>query len=472
MRIDIVVLILDKLRTRLYYTILLKISSHMTGTIAEKLYEINSVIKSNENFNEDIFNFIAGTELQSLWPIINQAEILAKKYDCVVANPPYMGGKGLNPALKNFLKINYTKFNSDLFSTFIVRNSGLSKYDGYLGFMSPFVWMFISSYEKLRDIVINQQAITSLVQLEYSGFDGATVPICTFTLKNRPQQNFIGSYIRLSDFRGSENQAPKTLEAIQNPDCGWYYQAQTIDFRKIPGSPIAYWVSERVKTIFEEGEPLANIAPAKIGMRTGNNERFLRFWHEVSANQLALGFKNAIEAEKSEKKWFPYNKGGSFRKWYGNNEYVVNWLNNGHEIKENTIANYPQLSWDNLGWKISNEKYYFLPAITWTATSSSHFGVRKSFEGFLFDVKGSCCFPEPKSYELILGFLASKQVRFFLKFLNPTIEYQTRDIGNLPIIESILNDENSVEIKNCVKKLIEISKYDWDNYEISWDFSS
>ncbi len=419
---------------------------------------------------DKIGKWLATSDVQNIRALAAQAELLARKFDCVVANPPYMGGKGMNPKLKTFLKNNFTDVKSDLFSAFIVRNAALTFPKGQLGFMSPFVWMFISSYEKLRNFLIDQKTLTSLVQLEYSGFDGATVPICTFTIENWHHPDFKGGYIRLSNFRGSANQRPKTLEAIKNTDCGWFYSASASDFKKIPGSPIAYWVSKKIMNIFEESEPLSVIAPAKIGMRTGDNDRFLRFWYEVPINQSGFNYENAIDAEKSKKKWFSYNKGGSFRKWYGNNEYVVNWFNDGYEIKKNTLENYPQLSWDNLGWKISNERYYFLPAITWTATSSSHFGVRKSFKGFIFDVKGSCCFPNRLENEVVLGFLASKQVRYFLKFLNPTIEYQTRDIGNLPFIQKVLEQTNSQKILKCVTKLIEISKSDWDAYETSWDF--
>ena len=173
---------------------------------------------------------------------MNQARVLAWEYDCVVTNPPYMGGKGMNGQIKVFLKNNYTDVKSDLFSAFIIRNTQLAKPKGQLGFMSPFVWMFISSYEKLRSFLINQRTITSLVQLEYSGFEGATVPICTFTVENAHNSLFRGGYVRLSEFRGSENQGPKTLEAIQNPSCGWFYRASAADFKKIPGSPIIYWV--------------------------------------------------------------------------------------------------------------------------------------------------------------------------------------------------------------------------------------
>ena len=280
---------------------------------------------------------------KTLMPFVQQAQILALKFDAVIANPPYMGNKYLNPLLKDYLKKYYKGFEKDLFSASMIRGLEFAKESGQLGFMSPFVWMFISSYEELRTHFIDNATLTSLIQLEYSGFDGATVPICTFTLGKTHLPNYTGSYIKLSDFKGHENQAPKTLEAIQNKSCSWFYQAKPDDFKKISGSPVAYWASDKVRDIFSISPKLSSVAPAKLGMRTGNNERFLRRWYEVSFLSSGFGFLNAVEASISGKKWFPYNKGGNYRRWYGNNEFLVNWENNGDEIKINTLENYPQL---------------------------------------------------------------------------------------------------------------------------------
>jgi type II restriction/modification system DNA methylase subunit YeeA len=181
--------------------------------------------------------------------------------------------------------------------------------------MTPFVWMFISSYEKLRSFLINSKTITSLIQLEYSGFEGATVPICTFTLENKSKKNFRGSYIKLSEFRGAVNQAPKALEAIKNPDCGYSYHASAEDFKKIPGSPIAYWANDYELIEYKSNQILANVVDCCKGLDTGENNRFLRLWHEISKNLCTIMNKNG--------KWFPYNKGGDFRKWYGNREYLI-----------------------------------------------------------------------------------------------------------------------------------------------------
>jgi len=397
--------------------------------------------------------------------VLKQADYLSPKYHVVVANPPYMGGKGMNGRLKSFLQDNYADVKSDLFSAFIVRNTELALPKGQLGYMSPFVWMFISSYEKLRDFLISKKTITSLVQLEYSGFDGATVPVCTFTLENSYHRNFKGGYIRLSDFRGAENQGPKTLWAIKNPSCGWFYRASAADFKKIPGSPIAYWVSERIWHLFGEAKYLGDFATPKIGMRTGDNERFLRFWFEVESKDSYYPHAHSYEKHK-DFKWIPYNKGGAFRKWYGNFDYFVNWENDGHEIRENTLVNYPQLTWDNLGWKISNEPFYFREGITWTGLSSSRFGVRYLPEGFIFDTAGPCLFGD--NLDEHLAFLTTKQCFELLKILNPTLHFNNYNIAALPVV--IPFDKRTV--RDISWKCVDIARADWNSYEISWDFTA
>lgn len=384
---------------------------------------------------------------------LKQADYLSSKYHVVVANPPYMGGKGMNPRLATWLKDNFEEVKSDLFSAFIVRNTVLALPKGQLGFMSPFVWMFISSYEKLRSFLINQKTITSLVQLEYSGFDGATVPICTFTLENAHHQDFKGGYVRLSNFRGSENQAPKTLEAIRNPDCGWFYRASAADFNKIPGSPIAYWIAESMRNLFEKMPAVSEVINVTGGMTTADNDRFLRLWYEVSENASSLLSKDREDASRSKKKWFPYNKGGSYRKWFGNREHFVNWYNDGEEIIATGKA-FPR-----------SREYYFKESLTYTATSSSYFGIRYSDPGFIFDAKGSSCFSDANTLKVGLGFLASKIASHLLKSINPTIEFQT---GNL----SILPFERHVDVKDIVIDLIKLSRKDWDTYETSWDFTT
>jgi len=374
-----------------------------------------------------------------------------------------MGNKYLNPNLKNYLKKNYQGYEKDLFSAFMIRDLQLTKESGQLGFMSPFVWMFISSYENLRAHFIDQATITSLIQLEYSGFDGATVPICTFTLAKSHVSNFMGSYIRLSNFRGSENQAPKTLEAINNHDCGWFFNAKPDDFKKIPGSPIAYWVSKNLTTIFKE-KKLRDYADAKQGMATCDNERFLRLWHEISIKNFSDNCMSLEESKLREEKWYPHNKGGRFRRWYGNNDFVVNWKNNGEELRQFT----DELNKIRPGGRLKNQEYYFKESATWSDITSGMTAGRYIPNGFIFDTTGPSIFNDEKyGIYFFVGLLNTKICNALVDLMNPTMHFTLKDANNFPLPVCW----NADTTNQVVKKLIYISKNDWDSYETSWDFT-
>lgn len=426
---------------------LIQIPQHL----ADKLPALNELVE-NETHNPDLF---VSEALQQLTPLVEQANILAAQYDAVVANPPYMGGKYLNTALKKFLKDNYKGYEKDVFSAFIDRDLTFSKPHGRLGFMSPFVWMFISSHEHLRTRLIDSETITSLIQLEYSGFDGATVPICTFTLQKGHVTGQKGCFIRLSDFRGSANQGPKTLEAINNRDCGWFFETAQDEFKKIPGSPLAYWVGQGVRNAYEFGTPLDKLMDIAVGLFTCDNERFLRKWPEVNINDTGC-----FEIEKS-KVWFPYNKGGAYRKWYGNNEWLVNFKNDGEEVRDHRVSSGQSRS-------LPGERFYFKKGISWTATSSSYFGVRHTDENFIFDVKGSSGFPNHENHHFILSFLTSNLVKYFLDCRNPTIETQTGDVRTLPLHNNLRDSKKSITAHS--ECLISIARNDWNAYERSWNF--
>ncbi|MBN56605.1 MAG: SAM-dependent methyltransferase [Oceanospirillaceae bacterium] len=387
-----------------------------------------------------------------LLPYVHQAVLLSQKYEAVVANPPYMGSKYQSPDVKKELKSRFSGYEKDLFSAFIIRNLQLAKDHGQLGFMTPFVWMFISSYEQLRSKLIDDEVISTLIQLEYSGFDGATVPICTFTLTKGHVPDYTGSYIRLSDFRGAANQGPKTLEAIANPECGWFYEAKPDDFKKIPGSPIAYWATDNQFEMFIKYPLLSSISNVVEGSTTGDVNRFLKMWHEVDYLDCGFGVDNREVARNSGRKWFPYNKGGEYRKWYGNNEYVVNWLNDGEELK-----NYP-------GSFLRGEKYYFKPGITWSKVSSGTLSFRLFDRGFLFDTGGLCAFSEDIEY--VAAILNSRPSLDIMSILAPTLNFTVGTVSSIPIAPNIRGlTENVVRLKA-------ISKNDWDAYEKSWDFKS
>ena len=401
--------------------------------------------------------------LPQMVQLAKQAEIMSNKYVVVCTNPPYMNK--LEGQLKKFVVDNYKAYSGDLFSVFIYRNFDYCKVDGYSAFMTPFVWLFIKTYEVLRTYIIDTKAITTLVQMEYSAFEEATVPICSFVLKNgRATEKAL--CFRLSDFKGGmEIQKQKVLEAIDNKKCRYFYEVMQEDFTKIPGMPIAYWISENTREIFSQNT-LKEIASPCIGMRTGDNARFLREWYEVDDNKVGIGYSSAIDAKNSNKKWFPYNKGGAFRRWYGNNELVVNWENDGAEIKAETRRRYPMLG-ENLSWKISNEKFYFRKSITWSDITSAAFSGRYSDCGALFDVKGSSCFPEEKNIYYIIGLLNTKITQEIIKILNPTITTQVGDMARIP---TIIDEHRKPKVEEMSSQNIELAKEDWNSFEISWDF--
>lgn len=386
-------------------------------------------------------------------PFIQQAMMMAYHYDAVVANPPYMGSGYLNAILKKFMKDEFEGYEKDLFSAFIIRNRGYTKTNGLLGFMSPFVWMFISSHEELRTSIINTASLTTLIQLEYSGFAEATVPICTFTFANSHIGNYTGSFIRLSDFRGAENQAPKTLEAIRNKDSGWFYSAKPDDFKKIPGSPIAYWASESLRNIFSDYPPITKFAAPKKGMMTGDNARFLRLHWEVSHLNIFFGCSSHEESKASILKWYPHNKGGEFRKWHGNEEFVVNFFQDGVELKR----------FEKYGER--NPEYYFKEGICWTKITSATFSARYSSRGHLYD-DASCMCPVYDSNDIpdILGALNSKVGSYIIKSVSQTLNFSPGEIAKIPLAKV----SDAFKLLNI---LLGIAKKDWNSFETSWDFS-
>ncbi|MER3168363.1 BREX-1 system adenine-specific DNA-methyltransferase PglX [Salmonella enterica subsp. enterica serovar Chester] len=406
-------------------------------------------------------DFQQKTAAKAFIPYIQQGWILAQRYDAVVANPPYMGGKFQSPDVKKHLKDNFSGYEKDLFSAFIIRNLKFSKDGGQLGFMTPFVWMFISSYEELRNQLINEEIITSLVQLEYSGFDGATVPICTFTLQKGNIEDFTGSYIRLSEFRGAVNQGPKALEAIQNHDCGWFFEAKSDHFKKIPGSPIGYWVSDSIRNLFSNKSHLVDsIAEPNQALVTGNTEKYIKKWHEPSFKSIGFGF-NRNEAKLSGLKWFPYNKGGDFRNWFGNLEHIVDWENDGYKL-QTTLHPSGNRVWAH-NFVLDS---IFTKALVWSKITSGKPCFRYSDDGFLYDDASGVCSFKNEQGELLLGLFCSKVNLYIQNIINPTLNIQPANLRTIP-----LPPQEVVGARQVVSKLISISRKDWNSYEIAWDFS-
>lgn len=446
------------------YGSILKIDSFEESILQEEYHKLQEKIQNQGQFsllnNNEFLEGDLEEDLERLEHIIRQYKIMIQKYDVVITNPPYMGNARMNPKLKTYIEKYYPNVKTDLFSVFFIKCCEMTTEKGYLGFMSPFVWMFIKSYEELRTLFIHSKTIISLVQLEYSGFEDATVPICTFILQNTVTKK-IGEYIKLSDFKGVKNQPIKTLEAIQNENCTWRYQANQKDFTKIPGSPIAYWVSDRIREIFEKEKKLGEVGEAKQGLATADNNRFLRIWNETNFNKIGFGMKNSEEALKSGKKWFPCNKGGEYRKWYGNQEYVVNWEKDGYEIKNFYDSN------GKLRSRPQNTEYYFKEALTWSTVSSSNCSFRYSSIGHLFETKGSNYFvKERNNLYYLFGLLNTKLINYLLKVLSPTLDYHEGPMSKLPVI---LLKQN-LKISNLVSENITITKQEWDSRETSWDF--
>lgn len=410
----------------------------------------------NHFAEQNIFEIEARKQLKSL---VSVGEILSQKYDVTITNPPYMNSSYMPNKLKKFINENYTDYKSDTFSAFMVRNDIFTKSYGHIGMLTPYVWMFISSYEKLRRKLIQDIDITSLVQLEYNAFESACVPVAAFTFV-KSNTNFKGEYIKLSEFKGCENQEPRTLEAVRNKNCGYRYSTSKENFAKIPGAPVAYWVSENVIKTFEY-DKIGDVAKPRQGLATGCNDIFLRYWDEVDCNKInfaAISIKNAVE---SAKKWFPYNKGGDYRKWYGNNEFIVNWEHDG-----NLIRNFKNEQ-GKLRSRPQNTDYYFKKSFSWSLITSGGISFRYKPNGFIFDVAGMSCFTD-KNLEYFLALCNTPVVDAYMKIIAPTINYQAGDIAKIPVI---FKQECNEQVTALVKDNISFSKSDWDAFETSWDFT-
>jgi type II restriction/modification system DNA methylase subunit YeeA len=412
------------------------------------------IIEARINLIEKKDGF-AWRSLKQLPELLKQARFMASHYDVVVANPPYMGSKYLTPNLKAYLKDNYSGFEKDLFSSFISRDLQFAKSGGELGFMSPFVWMFISSYEDLRSYIINNSFLSSLIQLEYSGFDGATVPICSFTISNYLNKDLVATFIKLSEFKGSEQQAPKTLEAIQDNKCGWYFEAKPWDFKKIPGSPIAYWISDDLCNYFRNKKS-GEFASGSFGMSTADPS-VIKLWWEIDFSRINFNAKSGQELN-SVRPFAPYDKGGEFRKWYGNRLFVINWCNDGEKVRNNPKS------------AVRNAGKFFLPHLSWTLVTSGDFSARYFENGFLLDTASNAIYFTEKIDPLYhLAILNSSVTLEVTKILNPTLNFSCGVIDLVPI--PIGNSNESKIISDIAFECIQLAKKDWDFSEISWDFS-
>lgn len=419
---------------------LIKISEFDKGFLLDRLEYIQN------NPARNMFEDESRRKVVDLLPqLIHQTEILGRVFDVLVTNPPYMGSRYMNDILTKYVKSNYPDTKSDTFSAFIEFCLGRVSKNGHLGFLTPFVWMFISDYEKLREFILQKNTISSLIQLEYNAFPEATVPVCTLTLRNYNLE-LSGQYIKLSDFTGSENQSKMTLEAIKNPVVDYRYTSHSSNFNKIPGKPIAYWVSEQMIRAFEVGFSVGQISDFTGSQNiTADNVKYLRKWWEVEASKVGM-----------DNRWVFYAKGGSYRKHYGNLEIVVDWGEEAREFyKTNKTSN------------LLDKKFWYQEGITYTDITTTRASTFRYLPtGCVFDKSG----PTISNVENLLYVLAlfnTKIVENYLQFLNPTMHIQVKDVKNLPII--IKENEKDV-IESLESKNIDITKSDWDSYEVSWDF--
>ena len=395
----------------------------------------------------DDINMSRETALRELLPLVQVAEALAQKYDVVVTNPPYMGASNMNPKLNEFIKNNYADYKSDFFSAFVIHASQMTKQSGYCGFFTPYVWMFISAYEKMRNYLYNRTTVETLIQFEYSAFEEATVPVCTFAFQNRHVQKK-GCYLRLVDFRGGmEVQRQKTLEAIENHDCGFYYEQSTDNFSKIPGSPVAYWASAKLFDTFASFATIGDYYDVRNGITTGDNNTFLKLWHEIGENP---------------ERWFPCNKGGAYRKWYGNKEYVVDWANDGQRLKTNVDKN------GKIRATLRGIDFNFTEGITMSRVTSGLPSFREMSSDSISESATNAIYPksrDKKDSMKLLALMNSKIGSYILPLLNPTINVVPEDIRSIPIKMELLTNVSGLAETNCI-----LAKEDWDSFETSWDF--
>lgn len=399
---------------------------------------LNQVKAEPSLFNVEIEKFLV--------PVVQSAELLSNKYLVVFTNPPYMANSYMPTVLKQYVADNYPDSKADLYASFIVRCSDLCSSKGQIGLLTPYTWMFIQSFQALRQYVLSHMTFSSLVQLEYNAFESACVPVVAFTLKNfKTLCPFWG--IKLSDFKGIGVQAPKTLYAVEHDDCNYKYYANQENFAKIPGSPVAYWASEQIRNAFKSSSLYEkSVSPSQNV--TGNNEKYVRKCWELEKQKIG---------EKSF--WIFYCKGGGYRKWWGNLEDIIDWTPNARYVYKHGDGKHAS--------QIINKKYWYKRGITWGLITSNKPSFRVMPEGATYDKGGSTLIVDDAIYNFSLGLLNSKVYVNIVSMLNPTLNYQVKDVRSMPLI--LKKQERINEIVNA---LISESKADWDSFETSWDFQT
>ena len=388
--------------------------------------------------------------LAELLPLVKCAEMLAQKYDVVVTNPPYMGASGMGAKLADYVKKNFPDSKADMFAVFIERCGQMAKQNGYQAMITQHSWMFLSSFEKLRTKLLAVD-IVNMAHLGARAFEeigGEVVQTTSFVIRKSHIADYKGEYCRLIEPTSQQGKEDMFLAGENR------YAADQSNFSKIPGSPVAYWVSDIVPLIYTENPTLEKLADVKHGLSTGKNEMFVRLWEEVAWTKVDTSITSRDQIATSPAKWFPYNKGGEFRKWYGNADYVL-WYNLEGQAKMASLS----------GHRHDGKDRYFQEGITWSFISSSNFGVRYTPPGFAFDVAGSSMFFDRDIIKYVTGLLCSCLGTFFMSIQNPTLNFQVGNLKNVPVL---IKEQSAVEER--VDSCINTSKQDWDSYETSWDF--
>jgi len=404
-------------------------------------------------FNSDVF---LKRRIDALISAINQLIALAKKFHCVVANPPYMGGSNMNPNLSDFVKSNYPDSKADLMACFMESGLAMLQLKGFLGMINQHSWMFLSSYERLRKRLIDSVFFDTLLHLGARTFpeiSGEVVQNASFTIFNNISEDN-GNYIRLVDFDKSELKRSKTLAAIQKSSGELFYSSNQKDFNKIPSSPFGYWVSNKELELYDSGELLSKYTHPAKGIDTGENDYFLRFWFETNYEEIDT-------TPNPQGKWVFYNKGGEFRRWYGNRHYVLRWGGDGKELEG-------RLQWEKKKPTLRNKQHWFKKGFTWTTVSGGGFSARFCEDGFLFDNGGCTLFAEENlnTWGALINSIVADR---YFDFLSPTLNFQPGGTGSIAVNTKVFSLIDIIEpITECC---IELSKADWNAKETSFDFT-
>ncbi len=406
--------------------------------------EIDELKAAAASCSDDLFAATAKTKLESAAAI---CEKLSRRFTCTVANPPYMGSSSFNPFMSKWIKKNYPDVKSDLCTCFIERGFNLVEDKGYAAMVTMQSWMFLGSFEKMRSSIIEGKTIVSMAHLGPRAFDaiGGEVVNVTADVIYNGRAAYEGAYVRLVDINGSEAKRLKLLEAIQNPDCGWFYRRNAETFKQIPGTPIAYWLGSGLLAAFKNGCSFNSVAHPKVGMQTSKNEKYLRLWHESD-----------YRPSRSDKKWIKYLKGGDYRKWYGNLEWLLLYKNDPTWILQQPHA------------RVLSESLLEKRKNTWTDLTSGVNSFRFAPQDTFYDISGHCYFPSPDNQLELLAYSNSSLFSFVLQLFNSTMHCQVGDVARVPYLAPVAADKQ--HISDLSQRSLDASKADWDSFETSWDF--